>query len=129
MSEGSILIVSNELSVSRALRIALTAKGYKVTNARTVTEAVELGESGRHDLVLLDNDSSSATACREIRACSDAPIIVIGSDNSEEKRTHAILAGADDYVPKPFGVAEIFAGVRANMRTHKMKVNRQVLVS
>src|ERR1700722_11731640 len=109
MTKGSILVISNEMNISRALRITLAAKGYEVTNTRTVAEAVDLSESAKHDLILLDNDSSSATiteACREIRARSAAAIIIMGSDASEEQKAHAILAGADSYMPKPFGVAQ-----------------------
>lgn len=126
MSEGSILVVSNERGISRAVRITLAAKGYEVTNTGTVAAAVEMSESGKYDVVLLDNDTSSATAscaCRKLRARSGAAIIVIGSDNSEEKKAHAIRAGADAYLAKPFGVAEMFAGVHANMRKLGMQVN------
>jgi two-component system KDP operon response regulator KdpE len=132
MTKGSILVISNEMNISRALRITLVAKGYEVTNTRTVAEAVDLSESAKHDLILLDNDSSSATAtkaCREIRACSAAAIIIMGSDTSEEKKAHAILAGADSYMPKPFGVAQIVASVRANMRKDETKSSLGVLVS
>jgi two-component system KDP operon response regulator KdpE len=132
MTKGSILVISNEMNISRALRITLAAKGYKVTNTRTVTEAVNLSESAKHDLILLDNDSSSSTAteaCREIRACSAAAIIIMGSETSEEKKAHAILAGADSYMPKPFGVAQIFADVRAIMRKNKAMSDLGVLVS
>jgi two-component system KDP operon response regulator KdpE len=130
MSEGSILVVSDEPSIGRALRITLTAKGYEV-NTGSVAEAVKLSESGKYDVVLLDNDTSSATAneaCRKIRARSGAAIIVIGSGNSEERKAHAIRAGADAYIPKPFGVAEMFAGVHSNMRKVGMQVNSQALV-
>jgi two-component system KDP operon response regulator KdpE len=130
MSEGSILVVSNEASIARALRLTLAAKGYEVTTAESTTEAIDLSGAGKHDLVLLDNDGSGATleACRQIRARSDMAIIVISSDNSEEKKARAILAGADRYIAKPFGVEEIFAGVCANMRKVKTTPS-QVLVS
>jgi two-component system KDP operon response regulator KdpE len=119
MSEGSILVISSELSIARALRITLAARGYEVTNTGSVGEAVELSGSRKHDLILLDSDASSATvveACREIRASSDMAIVIISSDNSAEKKARAIQAGANAYISKPFGVAEIFASVRATMR-------------
>jgi DNA-binding response OmpR family regulator len=119
MVEGSILVISNEQGIARSLKITLAAKGYEVTNAYNIDEAVRLTGSRKHDLVLLDSDFSSATAidaCRELRASSDTAIVVISSDNSAEKRARAIMAGADAYIAKPFGVAEIFAGVEACLR-------------
>jgi two-component system KDP operon response regulator KdpE len=132
MSEGSILLVSNEFGIARALRLTLAAKGYEVTTVESLAEAVELSESGKRDLVLLDCESSAATleACREIRACSDVAIVVVSSDGSEDKRARASLAGADDYVLKPFGINEITGSISANI--HKSKTasrSRYTLVS
>ena len=131
MREGSILVVSNEVSITRALRLTLAARGYEVTTAESVTEAVDLSGAGKHDLVLLDNDGSPATidAFRQIRARSDMGIIVISSDSSEAKKARAILAGADGYIAKPFGVADIFALVCANTRNAKTAPHSGVLVS
>lgn len=130
MAYGSILIVSQEVSFARALQITLVAKGYEVTNTTSIDDAVRLSDSGKYDLVLLDDDTSPATtlrACREIRAYSDTGIIVVSEETSKEARARAIDAGADTYVSKPFGVAEIFSGVRKNMR--RVRVNSEVLVS
>ena len=84
-------------------------------------EAAELSEFGKRDLVLLDYDSSASTleACRKIRACSDVAIIVVSADRSEDKKARAILAGADDYVLKPFGINEIVGSIGTHM--HKSK--------
>ena len=120
MSEGSILVVSNGPSIVRALQITLAAKGYEVTNTGDVCEAVELSEARKHDLVLLDYEAAPAIeACRKIRACSDVTIILMSADYSHEKKTSAFLAGADAFIPKPFGMAEILASVRKNM--HKIR--------
>jgi two-component system KDP operon response regulator KdpE len=131
MREGSILVVSNEVSIARALRLTLTAKGYEVTTAESATEAVDLSMSAKHDLVLLDSDASAGAldACRQIRACSDMGIIIISSDNSEDKKARAILAGADGYIAKPFGVVDIFALVGANAHNIKITANATVVVS
>jgi len=132
MSEGCILVVSKEPSISRALRITLAAKGYQVTNLECVDDVVRQRDAWKYDLVLLDNDTSSAStldACREIRACSDMAIIVMSGDNSEEKKAHAILAGADAYIPKPFGVDEVFARVQANLRKVRIAVSPRALVN
>ena len=130
MREGSILVVSNEVSITRALRLTLAARGYEVATAESATEAVDLSGAGKHDLVLLDNDGSPATldACRQIRARSGMAIVIISSDNSEDKKARAMLAGADGYIAKPFGVADIFALVHASTR-HVKKASSEVLVS
>jgi two-component system KDP operon response regulator KdpE len=128
MTEGSILVVSEEVSFGRVLRITLAAKGYKVTNTKSVGDAVKLSDSGKYDLVLLDSDASSASAieaCREIRACSDLAIIIVSGDKSEEEKARAIRAGASAYIPKPFGATEIFTGVRENMRKVMVTVSSQ----
>lgn len=132
MSEGSILVVSKEPSIVRALHITLAAKGYEVTNLESVEDVVRQSDPWKYDLVLLDNDTSSpstAEACREIRACSDMAIIIMSGENSEEKKTHAILAGADAYIPKPFGVEEISARIRANIRKVKISASPTALVN
>ena len=132
MREGSILVVSNEVSIARALRLTLMAKGYKVTTAESATEAVDLSMSAKHDLVLLDSDASAGSAldaCRQIRARSDMAIIIISSDNSEDKKARAILAGADGYIAKPFGVVDIFTLVGANTHNIKIAANATVSVS
>jgi two-component system KDP operon response regulator KdpE len=116
MSEGSIVVVSREPGISRALCLTLAAKGYEVTNVESVDDVFRQSHARRYDLVLLDNDTSTAPpaeTCREIRACSDMGIVIISGDHSEEKKLKAILAGADAYIAKPFGVEEVFAGIRA----------------
>ena len=129
MREGSILVVSNEVSIARSLRLTLAAKGYQVTTSESAAEAIDLSASGKHDLVLLDNDGSIAAleACRQIRARSGMAIVIISSDNSEDKKARAMLAGADGYIAKPFGVADIFALVGASAR-HVKKSHSEVLV-
>jgi two-component system KDP operon response regulator KdpE len=98
----------------------------------SIEEVLRLKDPGKYDLLLLDNDTSPCStenACRELRACSDMAIIIMSGDNSEEKKAQAILAGANAYLPKPFGVAEMFARVRANMRKARVMTDPQVLVS
>jgi two-component system, OmpR family, KDP operon response regulator KdpE len=131
MSEGSILVVSREPSIARALRITLEAKGYEVTNLDSVDDVIKRS-SRNDDLVLLDNDTSalSATAaCREIRACSDIAIIILSGENSEEKKAHAISAGADAYILKPFGVEEVFARVQASLPKVRITVSPGTLAN
>jgi len=132
MSEGSILIVCEEPSVVRAAQVTLAAKGYEVANISSIEEVLRLKNPEQYDLLLLDSDtfpSSTASVCRQIRACGDMAIIVMSGDDSEETKTQAILAGADAYLPKPFGVAEMFTRVRANIRKTRLVTAPQALVS
>jgi two-component system KDP operon response regulator KdpE len=131
MSDTSVLVVSNEASIARALHLTLAAKGYEVASVESGAEAIELSGTGKYSLALLDDDGSAEAldACRQIRARSDMAVIIISSDDSEEKKARAILAGANGYVAKPFGVADIFAVVCAGMPKEKAPAGSAVLVS
>jgi len=132
MNEGSVLVVSNETGLARSLGVTLAAKGYHVSHTGSFHEAISLVELGKHDVLILDNEASpiaTEQACRKIRACSKIAIIVIASDDSGQKKTDAILAGADAYLPKPFGVAEILASIRDTLQKSRAKMDLHVLIS
>lgn len=117
-SQGRILVVSDEPNIRRALRIALVASGYEVTDTGTAEVPLKLRAPTEPDLVLLDNDISDNTGmetCRQIRNSCGAAIIVMGGGNLEETRARAFQAGADDHIGKPFGFPKIMAFIRANM--------------
>jgi two-component system, OmpR family, KDP operon response regulator KdpE len=115
MNEGKILIATDDSTLSRALRTVLAAKGYQVATVQDDQQAFLLSRSGRYELVLLDEDISDASGietCQEIRSVSEVPLVVMGAGD----RVEAMQAGADDYLQKPFGVSEVFASLRANVR-------------
>src|ERR1700677_5056423 len=119
MISAKILIVDDEPQIRRVLRTTLTSQGYTVAEARTGDEALEHIRSERPDLILLDVNLpgiSGLETCREIRASSDVPIIMLTVRNSERDKVQALDAGADDYVVKPFGVEELMARIRAALR-------------
>ena len=116
MSAAKILIVDDEPQIRRVLRTTLTSQGYTVAEARTGEEALEQVRTDRPDLILLDVNMpgmSGLDACREIRASSDIPIIMLTVRGSERDKVQALDAGADDYVTKPFGSEELMARIRA----------------
>jgi two-component system, OmpR family, KDP operon response regulator KdpE len=119
MTSAKILIVDDEPQIRRVLRTTLTSQGYTVTEARTGEEAFEQVRNERPDLILLDVNMpgiSGLEACREIRASSDIPIIMLTVRGTEHDKVQALDAGADDYVVKPFGSEELMARIRAGLR-------------
>lgn len=121
MSAANILVVEGEPQTRRSLRSTLSFRGYTMSEATSGEEAVELVRKLKPDLILLDlnlPDINGVETCREIRWCSDAPIIVLTVRNTERDKVVALDAGADDYVTKPFGVEELLARVRASLRRH-----------
>lgn len=119
MSAGRILVVDDEPQIRRVLRTTLSAQGYEVFDARSGEQALESLRDQRFDLVLLDMNMpgmGGMAACREIRAGSDAAIIMLTVRNSEQDKVAALDAGADDYITKPFGTPELLARIRAALR-------------
>ncbi len=119
MKSATILVVDDDPQIRRVLRATLTAEGYTVIEARDGSEAVDAVRKDRPDLVLLDLNMpvlDGLQACREIRAGSEVPIIMLTVRSAEKDKVRALDAGADDYVVKPFGIQEVLARVRALLR-------------
>jgi two-component system KDP operon response regulator KdpE len=119
MNSGRILVVDDEPQIRRVMRTALAANGYEAFEARTGEEALETLREDNPDLILLDINMpgmGGMATCREIRAVSDAAIIVLSVRDSENDKITALDAGADDYITKPFSVNELLARIRANLR-------------
>jgi two-component system KDP operon response regulator KdpE len=119
MPDQTILIVDDEPQIRRVMLTTLSSHGYAVFEAKSGEEALELIRADRPDLIILDVNLpgiSGLDTCREIRASSDVPIIMLTVRNSERDKVQALDAGADDYVVKPFGVEELMARIRAALR-------------
>jgi len=116
---ASILVVDDEREILRALQRSLTAHGYKVFTARSGEEAIEAFARHRPDLLLLDlllPGISGLEVVRRVRAASNVPIIVLSVKEAEHDKVEALDLGADDYVPKPFGMNEVLARIRVALR-------------
>jgi len=114
-----ILVVDDEIEIVRALQRSLSAHGYNVLTTSTGEEAVILASQQKPDLVLLDlmlPGISGLEVCRRVRATSNVPIIVLSVKDAEHDKVQALDLGADDYVPKPFGMDEVLARVRVALR-------------
>jgi two-component system, OmpR family, KDP operon response regulator KdpE len=119
MSLGRILVVDDDPQIRRVMRTTLTGEGYEVEDARSGEEALEKLRAGRHDLMLLDMNMSGIgglETCRQVRSTSDMAIIMLTVRNTEQDKVHALDAGADDFITKPFSTPELLARIRAALR-------------
>lgn len=114
-----ILIVDDEPQITRVLRTSLDAHGYDLRVANDGETALEIAKDWTPDLMITDlsmPNMDGLELCRRFRAKSRAPIIVLSVKGEERTKVQALDAGADDYVTKPFGINELLARVRANLR-------------
>jgi len=119
IEHGRILVVDDEPQITRVLRRSLATRGYEVQVAADGEEALDLFRQWAPDLVITDLSMphiGGLELCRRLRAISPVPIIVLSVKGEEWIKVEALDAGADDYVTKPFGMAELFARVRAALR-------------
>jgi len=113
------LIVEDEPSIRRFVRLALEAEGWQVFEAGTVRQGLVDAGTRRPELIVLDlglPDGDGVDYLRDLRAWSGVPVIVLSARNDEADKIAALDAGADDYLTKPFGVGELMARVRAAQR-------------
>jgi DNA-binding response OmpR family regulator len=118
-----VLLVEDDFRFARALAAALRRSGYDVDHATTAAEAFA---APTPDLVLLDlglPDSDGIAVCRKLRAESDVAIIMLTARGEERDRVTGLRGGADDYVVKPFGYAELQARIEAVLRRARPRLS------
>src|SRR5205823_109562 len=114
-----ILVVDDEPQITRVLRTSLSSQGYDIRIANDGETALEILKDWAADLVITDlsmPNMDGLELCRRLRAKSQVPIVVLSVKGEERTKVRALDAGADDYVTKPFGMNELLARVRANLR-------------
>jgi two-component system KDP operon response regulator KdpE len=120
MSEKQrILIVDDEPQITRVLRRSLTTHGYDLRVASDGLAALQTFGDWPPDLVVTDlsmPNTDGLQLCRNLRAISQVPIIVLSVRGEERTKVQALDAGADDYITKPFGIDELLARIRAALR-------------
>ena len=120
-----ILVVEDDDNIRQLLRISLRTEGYRVSEASSGAVALSLFEANAPALVLLDlglPDRDGMEVLARIRAAGPTPVIVVTARNQDEQKVRALDAGADDYVVKPFSMAELFARIRVALR-HRAREN------
>ena len=119
MNDTTLLLVDDEPQIRRVLQTTLFEAGYGVILAKNGQEGIDTVVREHPDLVLLDinlPDMSGFDACRLIRLSFAGPILILSVRNSVRDKIDALDAGADDYIVKPFAMAELLARVRAALR-------------
>jgi two-component system, OmpR family, KDP operon response regulator KdpE len=114
-----ILVVDDEPQITRVLRTSLSSQGYDIRVANDGETALEILKDWTPDLVITDlsmPNMDGLQLCDRLRTKSQVPIIVLSVKGEERTKVRALDAGADDYITKPFGMNELLARVRANLR-------------
>ena len=116
---NTVLIVDDERSIRRFLRVGLESAGYTALEAADGREGLVLAASARPDIMILDlglPDMSGFDVIERLREWTELPVLVLTVQDQEDDKVRALDLGADDYVTKPFGMPEFLARVRAALR-------------
>ena len=119
MANEKILVVDDDTNICELLRLYLTKEGYQVTTANNGEEGLDKFNQVKPDMVLLDvmmPGEDGFAVCRRIRGLTDAPILFLTARTDEASVLEGLGIGADDYLAKPFRVAELRARVAAHLR-------------
>ncbi len=116
-----VLVVDDDRALLRALQVGLSARGHSVVAAANAEDGLSKVAFDSPEVVVLDlglPDLDGLEVCRRIRQWSEVPIIVLSAIGLEDRKVAALDGGANDYVTKPFGMAELEARIRAAVRGH-----------
>ena len=119
MPHPIVVVIEDEPQIRRFVRTALEAEGWLVHEADTAKKGLTEAGTRKPDVLVLDlglPDGNGLDVIRDVRGWSAVPIIVLSARSDEADKIAALDAGADDYLTKPFGVGELLARVRANLR-------------
>jgi two-component system KDP operon response regulator KdpE len=116
---AKILVIDDDRSLLRALRLGLKSEGHEVTTSEWGEQGISQTALTSPDVVILDiglPDIDGLTVCKRIRQWSDVPIIILSATGTENRKVAALDGGANDYVTKPFSMAELEARIRVVLR-------------
>jgi len=114
-----ILLIEDEPQMRRFLRITLRSQGYRLVESETGSDGLAQAATRNPDIVLLDlglPDLDGIDVTKRLREWTQTPIIVISAREQEQDKVHALDAGADDYLTKPFNAGELLARIRVALR-------------
>lgn len=120
-----ILIIDDEVQIRRLLEITLSANGYKISNASTGKEGINLAASIQPMIIILDlglPDMDGLEVLKKLREWYEKPIIILSVRNSEDDIVKALDNGANDYLTKPFRTGELLARIRVAVRQGQDKI-------
>lgn len=115
----TVLVIDDEAQIRRAVRNAMKDLDERVLEAATGEEGIDLAAAEQPSLIILDlglPGRNGIEVCRDLRAFTSVPIVVLSARHTESDKVALLDAGADDYVTKPFSTAELQARVRAHLR-------------
>ncbi len=132
MDKWKILVVEDDAPVRHLITFSLSAEDYTVIVAGTAAEAVRLAATQNPDIILLDlglPDADGIEVIEKVRLWAETPIIIISARDEDADKIGALDAGADDYLTKPFSVAELLARLRSTQRrlTHLAAGNSEAV--
>jgi two-component system, OmpR family, KDP operon response regulator KdpE len=119
MKPAKILIIEDEMSIRRFLKMSLQTNSFEVIEALNGKEGISMAGSHRPDAIILDiglPDINGFEVIKQLREWSTTPVIVLTVQDQEEDKVRALDLGADDYLTKPFGVPELLARLRVVLR-------------
>jgi len=119
MDKTHILVVDDDPAILKLVCTNLKARGYRVSTAMDGEECLQVVESDFVNLIILDimmPRLDGVEVCRRVREWSDVPIIVLSARGDEKDKVRCLELGADDYLTKPFGIAELMARVKTALR-------------
>jgi two-component system KDP operon response regulator KdpE len=123
-----ILVVDDEVGIQRLVRANLAARGYEVELAGDGESALEIAARRTPDVILLDlmlPDIDGLEVLRRLRGWTNVPVIVLSARGEDRIKVHALDAGADDYLTKPFSVEELLARLRVSLRHARQLAARE----
>jgi two-component system KDP operon response regulator KdpE len=126
-----VLLVDDDIQIRRFLKVGLATNNFKVSEARTGAAALALLAEQEFALVILDiglPDQSGLDVLKEIRKKHDVPVIILSVRNDEAGKVQALDLGADDYIAKPFGMAELLARIRTAIRHRLQSTGTQPVI-
>ena len=128
---NTVLVIDDEPQIRRFISAGLELYGYSVREAENGSAGLNAVAHARPDLIILDlglPDMSGIEVLQTIRSWSNVPIIVLSVQADEDQKVHLLRSGADDYMAKPFGIAELAARCEAALRRYHKAVDKDPVV-